>query len=278
MGEFFYFAVYISQQLGVMLGVGATTVLLCAHLVAVHHGEKESPHAAYAEAARLALGIGLALMVVSGICAIAIHVQAGQLSIALSPAFLFKWSLILLLALMFFMRDKLSAWGDYYFAVSGGTWYALFLVHSLGPVTSWGVLWAIYIVWSAFFAAVWAGFVAVMKHNTKNFATLPVRPPAPVVKKEVPKPVIPKPVPPPPPVIKPIPPPPVPVAPRMIEEHHKPLSLPIPPPPPPKPPVQKPSMLQDMIDHMLVPALRIMPQKAEDIGKQNRPPVVKSNN
>ena len=58
MGEFLYFLIYVAQQLGIMLGVGAQTVLLCAHLIAVHHGEQESPHAAYAQAARKALGAG----------------------------------------------------------------------------------------------------------------------------------------------------------------------------------------------------------------------------
>jgi hypothetical protein len=38
----------------------------------------------------------------------------------------------------------------------------------------------------------------------------------------------------------------------------------------------KNSFIQEVIDHMLVPALRIMPQTPEDIAKHNRPPVVKS--
>jgi len=70
----------------------------------------------------------------------------------------------------------------------------------------------------------------------------------------------------------------------MIEEHHQPLSLPVPapvvvsaPPVPPviAPPVRKPNIMQEVINHLLVPALRIMPQRPEDIGKHNRPPVVK---
>src|SRR3989338_9836435 len=102
-GDFFYFLIYVVQQLGVMLGVGAQTVLLCAHLIAVHHGEKESPHAAYAEAARKALGAGFFLIIVSGLSATAIHAQGGQIDVILAPAFLFKWLLILVLLVAFFV-------------------------------------------------------------------------------------------------------------------------------------------------------------------------------
>jgi hypothetical protein len=61
----------------------------------------------------------------------------------------------------------------------------------------------------------------------------------------------------------------------------KPLALPVrpvTPPPPPAPPVVPPptqGFIKEVIDHMLVPALQIMPKKPEDIGKQNRAPVVK---
>ena len=65
MGEFFYFLIYVAQQLGVMLGVGAQTVLLCTHLVAVHHGEQESPHASYADAARKALSASFFFIIIS---------------------------------------------------------------------------------------------------------------------------------------------------------------------------------------------------------------------
>ena len=104
MGEFFYFLIYVAQQLGVMLGVGAQTVLLCAHLIAVHHGDKENPHVAYAEAARKALGAGFVLVVVSGLFAVATHLFSGQADIVLSPAFLFKWALIVVLLAAFFCR------------------------------------------------------------------------------------------------------------------------------------------------------------------------------
>ena len=286
MGEFFYFLIYVAQQLGVMLGVGAQTVLLCAHLIAVHHGENENPHVAYAEAARKALGAGFILIVISGLFAIVIHLFSGQADIVFSPAFLFKWALIIVLLAAFFLQSRLREWVNFYYAFTGTTWYALFLVHSLGPVTSWGSLWVLYILWAILFTLVWWGFVALMRRDSKNSA--PVFKPAPVpvfvIKKEAPRPIPPPaprlmpplPPPPPPPMPKPAPPPPPP--PRMIEEHHQPLSLPVPAPvvvPAPPPPVRKPTIMQEVINHLLVPALRIMPQKPEDISKHNRPPVVK---
>src|SRR3989344_2721319 len=253
MGEFFYFVIYVAQQLGVMLGVGAQTVLLCAHLIAVHHGDKENPHVAYAEAARKALGAGFVLVVVSGLFAVATHLFSGQADTVLSPAFLFKWALIIVLLAAFFLQSRLREWVNFYYAFTGTTWYALFLVHSLGPITSWGSLWVLYILWGILFALVWWGFVALMQRDSKKPAPRPLPPPIIItVKKEVPKPL------PPPP--KPIPPPPPP----------PPVVVPAPPPP-----ARKPGIVQEVINHLLVPALRIMPQRPEDISKHNRPPVVK---
>ena len=292
MGEFFYFVIYVAQQLGVMLGVGAQTVLLCAHLIAVHHGENENPHVAYAEAARKALGAGFFLVVTSGLFAVAIHLFSGQADIVFSPAFLFKWALIIVLLAAFFLQSRLREWVNFYYAFTGTTWYALFLVHSLGPVTSWGSLWVLYILWGILFALVWWGFVALMQRDSKKPAPRPLPPPVIItVKKEVPKPLPPppKPIPPPPPPPPVAVPAPLPTPPIVVYVPPPPQPPPklIPPTPPqpapavvpaPPPPVRKPTIMQEVINHLLVPALRIMPQRPEDIGKHNRPPVVKLNN
>lgn len=420
-GEFLYFFIYVAQQLGVMLGVGAQTVLLCAHLTALHHGEKESPHAHYARAAHMALGVGLVLIIVSGLVAIGVHFAGGQTNILLAPAFLFKWFLIALLLVAFFLYSAFFINNTYY-ALTGGTWYALFLVHSLGPVTSWITLWVLYIVWGVFFSCVWFCFAAVMKWRSRTLAAPAVEAPRPSfvaenpVEKSVPKPVqkimpiVVRPITPPPAAPQPKPEPilatpPVMVPPTVtpaptpvlaavvskpamavlpIEPVQPPVQIPsqitvvpkeswwrklfgfskkeahpvliqmpttpVPPPAPPTPtpiltleplpliktapkaavpipppqkifippppatvPVLKPlslaahiappttpttilkkvdpvstmvaapppaatastGIVQDVIDHILVPALHIMPRTAEDIGKQRRPPVVK---
>ncbi len=359
-GEFLYFAVYVVQQLGVMLGVGAQTVLLCTHLLAVHRNELESPRASYARAARMALGTGLVFIIVSGLAATALHVLNMQTGVVLAPAYLFKWVLIGLLTVAFFLQRAFPS-NTVFYGLVGGTWFALFLIHSLGPVATWETLGALYGAWLVVFVLLWAIFVGLM-HWRRSPRELQV--PVVVAKKEQPKPmpvvvatpvVVAKPIAPTPlakteepvviienvtptlswwqrllallpkrkapevepptlpplpipvvhstaskpafPITKPLPvsqPPvlfPAPVltpTPQPLLPVVQPLSLQVahttpptppvvapPPPPPPSPaPVEK-SFLEEVIDHLLVPALRIMPRTAEDIGNQNRPPVVK---
>ena len=288
-GEFIFFVIYVAQQLGIMLGVGSMTVLLFTHLIAVRHGEQESPHASNAAAARKALYAGFFLIITSGAAAVVVHVFSGGLDVLFAPAFMFKWFLIGAALWAFFRSNQLSRWSNTLAGFAGGTWYALFLVHSLGPVTTWTTLIILYVFWLLFFLAVWAGVVWLMRFNKKQ--------PAPVEQKPAPRPYIPPPPPrvvvaPPSFVPKPVPPPPPkPVPPPVFVPPPPPKPVPPPaprpaPPPAPKPPqppapapvAHKTGVIQDIIDHMLVPALRIMPQTPADIGKHNRPPVVKLSN
>lgn len=372
-----------------MLGVGAQTVLLCTHLLQLHRGEPELLHASYAEAARKALSVGFFLIIFSGAGAVLLHVGGENAAVLLAPAFLFKWLLILLALAAFWLHNRLSGWSNVVAGFAGGTWYGIFLVHSLAPVTDWFSLGALYIVWLTLFGLCWGIFVLIMRkagapaaapvHTTAKpapvvvaatpkpapvvvvapppppppppppapkpipppapkpvFVAVPVPPPPPVVVQPAaparpsvfkrfwfwleslsaprvsqaptapPAPITPKPLPPapkpiPPPVPKPVAPAPLPkpaapVAPHPLElaSAPHPLSLPIPPKPAPAPVVTKPlapvppkptvvppavpkkqTILQEVIDHMLVPALNVMPKRPEDIGKQNRAPVVK---
>ncbi len=221
-----------------MLGVGAQTVLLCAHLLALHHGEKENPHANFVTAARAALGLAFVLIVASGIAAVGVHIAADQPDVLFAPAFMFKWMLILVLLAAYALPAG-TEWSNIRAWLTGGTWFALFLVHSIGPVTTWATLFVLYTLWLVFFAAVWTGFVLTMRRSSRA-AALSLRPQQPIVQKSVPPqfssiaaaqppqstvapivPPAPKPAPPPP---KPVPPPPPPPP--------KPVS---PPPPAPKP-------------------------------------------
>ncbi len=300
MGDALFFSIYVAQQLGVMLGVGAQTVLLCTHLLSIHRNEPDAPHASYAEAARKSLSIGFFLIIISGAAAVAMHSLSGSATTLVAPAFLFKWLLILVVLCAFWFNNRLSHWSNVLAGVSGGTWYALFIVHSLAPVTGWFNLAALYVLWMLLFGIFWSVFVLLM-HKTVKAPALAKPAPAPVavsvpppVSKPVPPPPVPKPVPPPPPPPPPAAPKPLPPAPKLeLASAPHPLSLPVPPapvikpvspPPPPKPPASavvppkatlKHGMLHDVIDHLLVPALRIMPKTPADIGKQNRPPVVK---
>lgn len=355
MGEFLYLGIYVVQQLGVMLGVGAQTVLLCTHLLSIHRGEAEAPHASYAEAARKSLSAGLFLIIVSGAAAVAVHLFGGGVEILLAPAFAFKWVLIGLVLCALWLNNRLSQWSNTMAWFSGGSWYALFWVHSLAPVTTWLSIGVLYVLWMLLFAIFWSVFMLAMRKTARVAAPTkaPVAVvPRPVIQKPAPPPIAatppptvvikpvapaapagpsffkrlllwleslsvskphaavpppipaappaPKPIlppPPPPAVVKAAPPPPRPVpappAPKLeLAPERQPLSLPVPPAPSapapapePKPPalvvqpvvtpVGKPGLLQEVIDHLLVPALRVMPRSPEDIGSHNRPPVVK---
>ena len=338
MGEFLYFGIYVFQQLGIMLGVGAQTVLLCTHLLNIHRAEPDAPHASYAAAARKSLSVGFFLIIVSGLAAVAVHILGGNTAVLFAPAFLFKWLLIVLALGIFLLQNRLSHWSDVVAWLAGGTWYALFLVHTLAPITSWFNLVALYGAWLAAFGIIWVLFVLIMRKTAHGAAPAKVAVPVAIKTAPPPPPMPPKSVPPPPPAPKPIapvilkgpsfferfliwlknvttpkrptpkpvlapPPPPAPkpivpppplvpkptpiapplalapmlkIAPVVVAPAPKPVAVPpVPPVPPPPVPPQKHTTLHDIIDHLLVPALRIMPQTPADVGKQNRPPVVK---
>jgi hypothetical protein len=240
-GELLWLCILLLQQLGIMLGVGGQTVLLCAHLVSLHRHEAELAQDPFVRAIRAAQGIGLVLIVASGAAAVALHVGAGQVAILGEPAFVFKWVLIGL-GLGLFLWQGRKPFATVLMGVTGGVWYALFILHSLGPVTTWDNLVILFGLWMLFFGLVWAGFAALCKgvHGAARvsipamykpaapaFVQKPVVPllvqkPAQLVSvpKSVPPPIAPMPVKPPPPpdqkpdpkpapvVVKPVPPPP----------------------------------------------------------------------
>src|SRR3989344_2595602 len=266
MGEFLYFGIYVFQQLGIMLGVGAQTVLLCTHLLNIHRNEPDAPHASYAAAARKSLSAGFFLVVISGLAAVAVHMLGGNTAVLFAPAFLFKWLLIVLALGIFLLQNRLSHWSDVVAWLAGGTWYALFLVHTLAPVTSWFNLAALYGAWLAAFGITWTLFVFIMRKTAHGAAPAKVAVPVAIKTAPPPPPPAPKPIVPPPPLVpKPTPialplalAPMLKIAPVVVAPAPKPVAVP-PVPPPPVPP-QKHTTLHDIIDHLLVPALRIMPQ------------------
>lgn len=182
--EFAGVSIFVAQQLGVVLGVGAQTILLVTHLLAVHgadHGVDV--------AAKKARGAGLALIALSGAGAVGFHLASGTVEILLEPAFLFKWALIFALFLTHVFEARFPPLAGVVEGFAGATWYALFLVHTLAPVTGWENLLILYAAWVALFTLVWAGFTLLM-HGAKPFQTAksqpvpqkPVERPAPAVK------------------------------------------------------------------------------------------------
>ncbi|OGC89067.1 hypothetical protein A3D70_01585 [Candidatus Adlerbacteria bacterium RIFCSPHIGHO2_02_FULL_54_18] len=272
-GEVLYITIYVLQQLGMMLGVGSITVLLCAHLVALHRGERDSPQMSYVHAAHTALSAAFFLIILSGLAAVVYHYLGGALGTLLQPTFLFKWVLIFVLLLAHLVQGRMQTWNIVVYGFAGGTWYALFLVHSVAPVASWETLGILYGLWIAFFGLVWTGFLLLLRgglHLHFSLPAMPSLPPLPIMhKKPVAVAVM-------SPVVQAV------VPPKIV------LPPPPPPPPPPKPtplflPVPQPIITKKIPmapvpvfdDYGDLPALRIMPQRPEDIVRHDRPAVVK---
>jgi hypothetical protein len=144
---------YCAQQLGVALGLGAETIMLVAYVSAVKDGVIDEHEAQFLRATRNVLWVSIVLMVVSGLAITALHFLAGQAATVFSPAYLFKSllivSVIALTALLHVLPETFAE------GLLGGTWYALFLVHILAPVASWGSLLTLLIVWLVGFSLVW---------------------------------------------------------------------------------------------------------------------------
>lgn len=260
---------YSLQQFGIMLGVGAETILLAVFLVSLHKAAAQPTEARFANTVRRALYIGLGTVVFSGVGIVAYHLELGQGGVVLQPAFLFKWLIIVLLLLAALARPRgvafsLSLWEG----AVGSAWYALFLVHVLAPVTSWPILLGIFGVWLAGFEACWWALAHAMRGGTDVGVVKKVSSPIPVLKPHplpIPKPetsllvlqrqaVATAPVP------------------------HKPAPAPVPRKPyvmPAIPIPQKPAViLQKEEQPPDLPALHIMPRTPQEVSNQFRGAVV----
>lgn len=164
--ELFSFALYVAQEAGVSLGVGAEMVLLVAYLLYIHTPGKDQ--GSYLRAARFTERVALGLILLSGLGIVAFHATLGQLPTLLAPAFIAKWALILLVLIGYKLepfidvrRLRQRTWVHGFF---GGTWFALFLLHITAPETTMLVLAVGYAAWMAFFGVLWAGFVFALSH------------------------------------------------------------------------------------------------------------------
>jgi hypothetical protein len=192
--DFLNLIFYCVQQLGVTLGVGAETIMLAAYLISMRDGVVDEKETQYARAIKRVMATALWLIVLSGLGITALHLTAGESATVFTSAFLFKWMLIVLAIVLTFLRrvSKLSVVEG----VIGGTWYALFLIHILAPVTSWFNLGTLYAVWLVGFVLCWEALVVIRRDKKSTPAKKPlppvVAPVAPV--KIVPPPPAPEPV------------------------------------------------------------------------------------
>lgn len=253
---------YCIQQLGVMLAVGAETIVLIAYAVSMRDGKADEVEARFSRAVHRALAVGFLCIILSGIVITALQVMLGQLSVVSEPVFLFKWLLIAALAGIYLSQRGKTFSRPFVEGAIGGTWYALFLVHILAPMTTWFNLLVLYAVFLLGFLAVWSVIVKVSgPHKIKKVAALPPKkviqtPPPPVQKIAPPPPKIIQPPPPPPPPPKPTPPPPPP----------KPTPQPLPVATLPVPPVPKKEEHENDPHHSpWLPAIHIMPKNQAEL-------------
>lgn len=190
-GELVSLLVSLAQEIGVVAGVGALTITLVGHLLSLHAHKNETVFG-YVRAARQIRALALMVIIISGGAAILIHFQSGTPDVLVAPAFLFKWLLIALLTAFYFAELNVDGIKrDAVEGFEGANWYALFIVHAMAPVAGWGLLLGIYSGWLATFAAIWAGFVWIMRgHAMPKFkiAHKPVPVPASVAPKPAPSP------------------------------------------------------------------------------------------
>ncbi len=273
---------YCIQQIGVMLSVGAETVLLSAYVLAMEDGKVDDTEAKFSRTVRRALGAGIACMVFSGVIITLLHGSLVEGSIIFQPTFLFKWLLIAVLLVAYLVQRKRPFLNYLLEGVVGGTWYALFLLHIMAPMTGWFVLLMLYVVFVSVFEGIWAGIVIMMRraHLVYLAPGLQLQPAgmqmAPHMLPPQPKP---KPLPPPapiapPPVVKSVVPPPPPPQVIVVEVVPPPAPIPLPPPPPPKPAptVPPPAVPRPMKEAQANPLPTSMPETYTP--KQADPPVV----
>lgn len=274
------------QQVGVVLAVGAQTVMLGSLLTSARELRIDEKKERFGRIVIRILAVGLFLMIVSGVAATALHFSFEQMNIIEAPAYIFKWILLILssgIALYVAQRPYTHFFGE---GVLGAQLYALLVLHVLAPLVGWADILIPYAIGTITFIVLWVIVVRLLLRAPKETTSAPtILKRAPVVLppvEKIPEPVVvempPAPVPLPPPVVVAVPPLPEkekelppPALPVVVETHiavSTPPVLPVPQKPVPELKIpQKP--IEDILDEGL-PTIRVMPQRPEDIKGQTR--------
>lgn len=146
---------YCVQQLGVMLGVGAQLIVLLLYLIAVKDGTVDSKEQYFLSATKRILYFGVICIVISGALITLIHFSQAQVGVVFSPAYLFKWFLIIgAIGLAFFdYNDQPSL--AITKGLAGATWFGIFAIHILAPETTWLLLCLLFGTWVLGFMTLW---------------------------------------------------------------------------------------------------------------------------
>lgn len=281
---------YCVQQLGVMLAVGAETVFLVCYIYAMRDNVLTDVEAQFSRTIRRAIVVGLGCILLSGLTITVVHTALGHQAILTEPAFLFKWSLILGLVAVYAVKKKQPFSNVFVEGAIGATWYSLFLIHIIAPITSWMTLGIAYVLLEAVFVVGWFAAVRsfqVHRNIEQNAKALPQTPPPPVEQNH---PVI-TPAPPPSVLIKKVaevPPPPPPVVqlpPKPVVQPPPPPPRVVAPPPAPKPlpvapvvprpvvaaqaPAPKPKPVSSELHSEWLPAIHVMPQTQAELDSKS---------
>lgn len=168
LGDLIPLALYLTQQLGVMLGVGAATVILISYLVSMRDGVVEAKEAQFARVVRRVLDVGLVCIILSGALITASHALSGEYSVIASPAYFFKWALIAVVGAAHYMRRTKPFFSSVGEGVVGATWYALFILHIVAPIAYWSDLLFLYAAWLAGFMLLWISLSQLVTARLPN--------------------------------------------------------------------------------------------------------------
>lgn len=146
---------YVVQQLGVMLGAGAQVIVLVLYLVAIKDGTVDAKEHYFLSATKRILYLGLVCIITSGVLITLIHLSQAQSNIVFTPAYLFKWLLIMFAVglALFDFKDQPSL--AVIKGLAGAIWFGLFAVHILAPETSWFMLGLLFGTWLLGFMTLW---------------------------------------------------------------------------------------------------------------------------
>jgi hypothetical protein len=273
---------YCVQQLGVVLGVGAETVILVSVLWALRDGVLNNKEERFYKAVRHVRTAGIVLILLSGVAITALEFQAQHGLVVFAPAYLFKCALIGAVLLLAASVRGVSAGAEIAEGAAGGTWYALFVIHILAPVATWTMLGEIYALWLVAFMFCWTVLVFSLRgHQTVRVVearTTPVLNPI-ADSRHRPSPAV--------FTIDPVTAPPTTVAKPYIGNLSSQSNTaavpkkvfatgPIPPAPHPRIQSSQQSPVESTTNAVLpgLPPIRVMPKKPEDLVTQHRAPAV----
>jgi hypothetical protein len=165
--ELIALALYVAQQLGILLGVGSATILLIHYLSSLHATQTSRVE----HGVEFAQYSGLGVIVVSGFGATVYHILGGQMDVVLAPAFLFKWILLSgVIAFALISKIPTSVMSrSIVVGLLGAQWYAVLLIHGAAPIVGWGTLLALYGSWMVVCMLGWSIFVTIMYRTSPAY-------------------------------------------------------------------------------------------------------------